>query len=75
MSISYNTLIRGSLHDSNSFSEGQELDLPQGLCQNIDDLLINPNVMESYFSSLYHISDKVLPDIYMLGAIMKHEIL
>ena len=75
MSISYRTLIRGSLHDSKSFSEGQELDLPQGLCQNISDLLISPNVMEPYCSSLYHISDKVVPDIYMVGAIMKNGIL
>lgn len=74
MPISYRTLIRGSLHDSKSFSEGQEFDLPEGLCQNIGDLLINPNVMEPYCSSLYHILDKVVPDIYMRGAIMKHEI-
>ena len=65
----------GSLLDSKSFSESQELDLPQGLCQNINDLLISPNVMEPYCSSMYHILDKVVPDIYVLGAIMKHGIL
>ena len=75
MSISYRTLIRGSLHDSKSFLEGQEFDLPQGFCQNIDDLLISPNVMELYCSSLYHIPDKVVSDIYMLGATIKHGIL
>ena len=74
MSISYRTLIRGSLHDTKSFSKGQALDLPQGLCQNISDLLISPNVMEPYCSLLYHILDKMVPDIYILGAIMKHEI-
>lgn len=73
MSISYGTLNRGSLQDSMLFSKGQEHDLRQGLHQNIGDLLIN--VMEPYCSSLYHIPDKVVPNIYMLVAIMKHRIL
>ena len=30
--------------------------------------------MEPYCSPLYHISDKVVPDINMLGVGMKHEI-
>ena len=75
MSISYKTLTRGSLHDPKSFSKGQELEHPEGLCQNIGDFLISPKVMEPYCLSLYHISDKVVPDIYMLEVIMKHGIL
>ena len=74
-SISYRTLIRGSFHNSKSFSEGQELDLPKGLCQNIGDLIISAIVMEPYCFLLYHISDKVVRNIYMLGVIMKHEII
>ena len=31
--------------------------------------------MEPYCSLLYHILDKVVPDINMFGAVMKHEIL
>jgi len=31
--------------------------------------------MEPYCSLMYHIPDKVVPDINMLGAVMKHGIL
>jgi len=65
----------GSLNDSKSFSESQEFDLSQGLHQNVGDLLICTDMMEPYCSSLYHIQDKVIPDIDMFGAIMKYRIL
>ena len=32
-------------------------------------------MIEHYDASLYHISDKVVPDINMLGSIVEHEIL
>ena len=55
--------------------EGLEFDLPQGLRENICNLLISPNVMEPYDASLYHITNKVVFDINMLGAVVEHEIL
>ena len=30
--------------------------------------------MEPSFSSIYHIPDKVVPNVYMLGAIIEYEI-
>ena len=32
-------------------------------------------MIEPYDASLYHIPDKVVPDINMLGSIVEHEIL
>ena len=52
-----------------------EHDLPQGLCENICDLLISSYMIEPYGASLYHIPDKVVPAINMLGSIMETEIL
>jgi len=72
---SYLALIRGSLNDTKSFSESQEFDLSQGLCQNVSDLFICIDMLEPYSSPLHHISNIVVPDIDMLGAIMEYGIL
>jgi len=74
MSMSYKTLRRESVQDSYWFSENQEFDLSWGLQQNIGALYIRPNAMEPSCSSMYHIPDKVVPDVYMLGAIIEHRI-
>ena len=37
--------------------------------RNICDLLISSYMIEPYGASLYHIPDKVVPDINMLGSI------
>ena len=74
MYASYTTLIRGSLDDTKSFSESQEFDLSQGLCQNVSDPLICTDMLEPYCSPLHHIPDIVVPNIDMLGAIMKYGI-
>ena len=55
--------------------EGLELDPPQGLCENIRDLLISSYMIEPYSASLYHIPDKAVPDINMLGSIVEHGML
>ncbi len=66
MHASFRTLIRGSLNNSKLFSESQKFELSSGLRQNVCDLHISPNAMEPSCSSMYHISDKVVPDVYML---------
>ena len=75
MDNSYGTLIGGSFHTSKSLSEGQEFDLLQRLRENVCDLPICSNVLEPYCSLLYHILDKVVPDINVLGAVVEHGIL
>ena len=75
LNTSYSTLIRGSLNDTKSFWESQEFDLSQGLCQNVGDLFICTDMLEPYCFPLHHISNIVVPNIDMLGAIMEYEIL
>ena len=71
----YTTVIIGSLNDTKSFSESQEFDFSQGLRQNVGDLFLCTDMLEPYCSPLHHIPNIVVPDIDMLGAIMKYEIL
>ena len=55
--------------------EGYELDFPQGLFENICDLLISSYMIEPYDASLYHIPDEMIPDINMLRSVVEHRIL
>ena len=75
LNASYMTLIGGSLNNSKLFTESQKFYFPKGFCQNVGDLFIYTDMMEPYSSPLHHISNIMVSDINMLGAIMEYEIL
>jgi hypothetical protein len=44
----------------------------QRLGQHISNMFIRANIMELYVSSLHHITNEVIPDLYVLRLIMEH---
>lgn len=52
--------------------EEQELRFGQWLDENVCNLLIYRDVLETHCSFLYHISNVVVPDLDVLGPVMKH---
>jgi hypothetical protein len=49
-----------------------KLDTRQRLGQHINKLFIRANIMELYGSSLHHITNEMIPDLYVLRLIMEH---
>lgn len=75
LNASYMTLIGGSLNNSKLFTESQNFYFPKGFCQNVGDLFIFTDMMDPYSSPLHHISNIMVYDINMVGAIMEYGIL
>ena len=49
--------------------------LSQGLCQHVRQLLCCPNGLKSHLVLLDALSDVVIPDIYVLAAVVEHRVL
>jgi hypothetical protein len=63
------------LHHAKLVSDVLILHSIQRLCENVHDLLIYGYVPEHQNSSLHHVSDVMVFDLYMLRLVMKYKIL